>query len=82
MAKLISVSAWQTPQDGNLPATAQRLINVDNILSVKAAPAAVTAQFSTAQSVIDYSFNVNNALQNGDIIVTQAVSALLAAASA
>lgn len=82
MAKLISVSAWVTPQDGTLPATAQRLINTDNIQGVKAAPASVTAQYSGAQSVIDYSYNLGNAWQNGDIIVTQAVSALLAAASA
>lgn len=82
MAKLISVSVWQMPVEGTFPATAQRLINVDKILSVKAAPASVTAQLSGAQSVIDYSFNLNNALQNGDIIVTQAVSTILAAASA
>ena len=82
MAKLISVSAWVTPADGSLPATAQRLINVDRIQGVKAAPAAVTAQYSGAQSVIDYTYNIGNQWQAGDIIVTQAVSALLAAASA
>jgi hypothetical protein len=82
MAKLISVSAWYTPADGALPATAQRLINTDNIQGVKAAPASVTALYSGAQSIIDYSYNQGNAFQNGDIIVTQAVSALLAAASA
>ncbi len=82
MAKLISVSAWVTPADGALPATAQRLINVDKIQGVKAAPAAVTALYSGAQSVIDYSYNIGNQNQAGDIIVTQAVSAILAAASA
>ena len=81
MAKLISVSAWYTPQDNALPATAQRLINVDNIQGVKAANSAITAQYSGAQSVITYSYNIGNQWQAGDIIVTQAVSALLAAAS-
>ncbi len=81
MAKLISVSAWYTPFDNALPATAQRLINVDRIQGVKAAPAAVTAQYAGAQSIIDYTYNIGNQWQDGDLIVTQAVSSILAAAS-
>ena len=82
MAKLISVSAWVTPLEGELAATAQRLINVDKIQGVKAANSTITSQYAGAKSVIDYSYNTGNQWQNGDVIVTDAVSAILASASA
>lgn len=82
MAKLISVSAWVTPLEGELAATAQRLINVDNIQGVKATPSGGAFNIATANTTIDYSYNVGNQLQNGDIVVVEAVSAILAAASA
>lgn len=82
MAKLISVTAWVTPLEGELAATGQRLINVDKIQGVKAAPSGGAWNIPTANTVIDYSYNVGNQLQNGDILVVEAVSAILAAASA
>jgi len=80
MAKLISVSAWVTPLEGELAATAQVLINVDRIQGVKAAPSAFN--IATIASEIDYTYNQANNWQNGSYFVTQAVSAILAAASA
>jgi len=80
MAKLISVSAWVTPLEGELAATAQVLINVDRIQGVKAAPSAFS--IPTIASEIDYTYNQANNWQNGSYYVTQAVSAILAAASA
>lgn len=82
MAKLISVSAWVTPLEGTLAATGQRLINVDNILTVKASPSGGAFNIATINSAIDYSYNVGNNLQNGTYFVVEAVSAILAAASA
>ncbi len=80
MAKLISVSAWVTPLEGELAATAQVLINVDRIQGVKAAASAFN--IPTIASAIDYTYNQANNWQNGSYYVTQAVSAILAAASA
>jgi hypothetical protein len=82
MAKLISVNAWITPELGVLASTAQVLINTDNILSVKASPSGGAFNINGINSEIDYSFNQANMLQNGSYFVTQAVSAILAAASA
>jgi len=82
MAKLISVSAWFTPLEGELAATAQVLINTDNIQAVKASPSGGSLNIATINSAIDYSYNVGNQFQNGTYFVTQAVSAILAAASA
>ena len=82
MAKLISVSAWVTPLEGTLAATGQRLINADNILTVKASPSGGAFNIATINSAIDYSYNVGNNLQNGTYFVVEAVSAILAAASA
>lgn len=82
MAKLISVSAWVTPLEGELAATGQRLINVDHIQGVKATPSGGAFNIATANTTIDYSYNIGNQLQNGDFIVVEAVSAILAAASA
>lgn len=82
MAKLISVTALVTPVEGELTTATQRLINADRIQGVKAAPAAIVAKYATAKSVIDYTYNLSNQWQNGDVIVTEAVSAILAAASA
>jgi len=82
MAKLISVSAWVTPLEGELSATAQVLINVDRIQGVKASPSGGSYLIPTVQSEIDYTYNQANNWQNGSYFVTQAVSAILAAASA
>lgn len=88
MAKLISVSAWVTPTEGQLlsnagvPVTGQRLINVDNIQGVKAAPSGGAFNINGANTAIDYSYNVANTLQNGSFIVAESVAAILAAASA
>lgn len=82
MAKLISVSAYITPLEGTLAASGQRLINVDKILGVKASPSGGAYNINGINSVINYSYNVGNMLQDGDIFVGQAVSAILAAASA
>jgi hypothetical protein len=82
MAKLISVSAWVTPLEGELAATAQVLINVDRIQGVKASPSGGAFNIATINSEIDYTYNTANNWQNGSYFVTQAVSAILAAASA
>lgn len=82
MAKLISVSAWVTPLEGELAATAQVLINVDRIQGVKASPSGGSYSIATINSEIDYTYNQANNWQNGSYFVTQAVSAILAAASA
>ena len=82
MAKLISVSAWVTPLEGELAATAQVLINVDRIQGVKASPSGGAYNIATIASEIDYTYNQANNWQNGSYFVTQAVSAILAAASA
>ena len=82
MAKLISVSAWVTPLEGELAATAQVLINVDRIQGVKASPSGGSYNIATINSEIDYTYNQANNWQNGSYFVTQAVSAILAAASA
>ena len=82
MAKLISVSAWVTPLEGELAATAQVLINVDRIQGVKASPSGGSYKIATINSEIDYTYNQANNWQNGSYFVTQAVSAILAAASA
>jgi len=82
MAKLISVSAWVTPLEGELAATAQVLINVDRIQGVKASPSGGAFAIPTVQTAIDYTYNQANQWQNGSYFVTQAVSAILAAASA
>jgi len=82
MAKLISVSAWITPLEGELAATAQVLINVDRIQGVKASPSGGNYNIATINSEIDYTYNQANNWQNGSYFVTQAVSAILAAASA
>lgn len=82
MAKLISVNAWITPLDGVLSATAQVLINVDNIQGVKASPSGGAFNINGVNSEIDYQYLEANNLQNGSYYVTQAVSTILAAASA
>lgn len=82
MAKLISVSAYVTPLEGTLAASAQRLINVDNIQGVKASPSGGALNINGINTAIDYSYNLANNLQNGTIFVGEAVSAILAAASA
>jgi hypothetical protein len=82
MAKLISVNAWITPLDGVLAATAQVLINTDNIQGVKASLSAGSFNINGVNSEIDYQYLEANNLQNGSYYVTQAVSAILAAASA
>lgn len=82
MAKLISVSAYVTPLEGTLAASAQRLINVDNIQGVKASPSGGSLNINGINTAIDYSYNVANNLQDGTIFVGEAVSAILAAASA
>lgn len=82
MAKLISVSAWVTPLEGELAATAQVLINADRIQGVKASPSGGNYNIATINSEIDYTYNQANNWQNGSYFVTQAVSAILAAASA
>jgi hypothetical protein len=82
MAKLISVSAWITPLEGTLAATAQRLINTDNILDVKASPSGGSFNIATINSAINYKYIVGNNQQNGTYFVVEAVSAILAAASA
>ena len=81
MAKLISVSAWVTPLEGELAATAQVLINVDRIQGVKASPSGGAYNIATIASEIDYTYNQANNWQNGSYFVTQPVSAILAAAS-
>lgn len=82
MAKLISVSAFVLPVEGTLAASGQRLINVDNILGVKASPSGGSLLINGINSEINYSYNVGNMLQNGSVFVGEAVSAILAAASA
>lgn len=82
MAKLISVSAYILPVEGVLAASGQRLINVDKILGVKASPSGGAFNINGINTAINYSYNVGNMLQNGDIFVGEAVSAILAAASA
>lgn len=82
MAKLISVNAWVTPLEGELAATAQVLINVDRIQGVKASPSGGSYNIDGINTVIDYTYNQANQWQNGSYFVTQAVSAILAAASA
>lgn len=82
MAKLISVNAWITPLDGVLAATAQVLINTDNIQGVKASLSGGAFNINGINSEIDYTYQESNNLQNGSYFVTQAVSAILAAASA
>ena len=82
MAKLISVSAWVTPLEGELAATAQVLINVDRTQGVKASPSGGAFSIPTVQTAIDYTYNQANNWQNGSYFVTEAVSAILAAASA
>lgn len=82
MAKLISVSAFVLPVEGTLAASGQRLINVDKILGVKASPSGGSLLINGINSEINYSYNVGNMLQNGSIFVGEAVSAILAAASA
>lgn len=82
MAKLISVSAWVTPLEGELAATAQVLINVDRIQCVKASPSGGSLNIATIATAIDYTYNQANNWQNGTYFVTQAVSTILAAASA
>ena len=82
MAKLISVSAYVLPVEGTLAASGQRLINVDRILGVKASPSGGSLLINGVNTVINYSYNAGNMLQNGDIFIGEAVSAILAAASA
>ena len=82
MAKLISVNAWVTPLEGELASTAQVLINVDRIQGVKASPSGGSYNIDGINTVIDYTYNQANQWQNGSYFVTQAVSAILAAASA
>ena len=82
MAKLISVSAYVLPVEGTLAASAQRLINVDRIQGVKASPSGGSLNINGINSVIDYTYNQANNWQNGSIFVGEAVSAILAAASA
>ena len=81
MAKLISVSAYVTPLEGVLAASAVRLINVDKILGVKESLSAGSLLITGVNSEINYSYNVGNQIQNGSLFVGQAVSAILAAAS-
>lgn len=88
MAKLISVSAWVTPTEGQLlslsgtPVTAERLINVDEIQGVKASPSGGGWNIDGANSTINYTYNVGNMFQDGDFIVAETVAEILAAASA
>ena len=82
MAKLISVSAYITPLEGTLAASGQRLINVDRIIGVKASPSGGAYNINGINTLINYSYNVGNMLQNGDLFIGEAVSAILAAASA
>ena len=81
MAKLISVNAWITPDEGVLAATAQVLINVDKIIDVVNSPSGGSYRINGVNSEINYSYNIANNLQNGSYFVTQAVSTILAAAS-
>jgi hypothetical protein len=81
MAKLISVNAWITPLEGVLAATAQVLINVDNIQAVLNSPSGGAFNINGINSEIDYQYREANNLQNGSYFVTQAVSAIIAAAS-
>lgn len=82
MAKLISVSAYILPVEGTLAASGQRLINVDKILGVKASPSGGAFNINGINTVINYSYNAGNMLQNGDIFIGESVAAILAAASA
>jgi hypothetical protein len=82
MAKLISVNAWITPLEGVLASTAQVLINVDNIQAVVNSPSGGNYRINGINSEIDYQYREANNLQNGSYFVTQAVSTILAAASA
>lgn len=82
MAKLISVNAYITPQEGVLAASGIRLINVDRIIGVKASPSGGAFNINGIETVINYSYNAGNQLQNGDVFVSNAVSAILGAASA
>ena len=81
MAKLISVNAYITPQEGVLAASGIRLINVDRIIGVKASPSGGAFNIPGIETLINYSYNVGNQLQNGDLFISNAVSAILAAAS-
>lgn len=81
MAKLISVNAYITPQEGVLAASGIRLINVDRIIGVKASPSGGAFNINGIETLINYSYNVGNQLQNGDLFISNAVSAILAAAS-
>jgi hypothetical protein len=82
MAKLISVSAYVLPLEGTLAASGQRLINVDNIQGVKASPSGGSLNINGINTAIDYVYQQANQVQNGTIFVGEAVSAILAAASA
>ena len=82
MAKLISVSAYILPVEGTLAASGQRLINVDKILGVKASPSGGAFNINGINTVINYSYNAGNMLQNGDIFIGETVAQILAAASA
>lgn len=77
MANVISVTAYRTPTEGTLAAPATRVINVKNILGIKAG-----TPISGVVSVITYSYNDDNALKSGDVWVSEAVAALVTAANA
>jgi len=70
MAKLISVSAYITPLEGVLAASGQRLINVDKILGVKASPSGGAFNINGINTVINYSYNSGNMLQNGKCAIS------------
>lgn len=77
MANVISVTAYQTPLEGRLAAPTARVINVKNILGIKAA-----TPISGVVSVITYSYNEDNALKSGEVWVSETVAALVTASNA
>jgi len=77
MANVISVTAFQTPTEGRLAASATRVISVSGILGIKAG-----TPISGVNSIISYSYNEDNALKSGDVWVSEAVAALVTAANA
>jgi hypothetical protein len=79
MANVISVTAVATPSEGKLAANAARVINVKNILGIKAA---TNAAFPTAVTAITYAYNEDNALKSGDFWVTETAAALVTASNA
>lgn len=82
MAQLITVTAWNkltpTPDSYNKTATSL-VLNVRNILAVKTR---TTAYQTTGVTDILYEFPVNEARYQVNLIVTEALSAIVTAANA